>query len=147
MRGFCRACGEECSPIHPVLDPQQQPKPFAKQIGGALTYPFKSDGIILLAAGTIFYAVVTYLAAHAAMAGLLLTIFGTGYLISYYQRILQSSAIGENEMPDWPDFTNFSDLASPIFQAFGTILISFGPAILLRFSCLKKTLGAGWGAV
>jgi hypothetical protein len=144
MRGFCRACGEECSPIHPVLDPQQQPKPFAKQIGGAFTYPFKSDGIILLVAGTIFYAVVSYLAAHAMMAGLLLMIFGTGYLISYYQRILQSSAIGENEMPDWPDFTNFSDLASPIFQAFGTILISFGPAILLRIFVQEESAWREW---
>jgi hypothetical protein len=64
--------------------------------------------------------------------GIVLMFAVTGYMISYFQRILVSSAGGEDRMPDWPDFTSFGDLASPIFQFVGTYALSFGPWIALE---------------
>jgi hypothetical protein len=123
---------------------------FAGVMGGAFAYPFKHDGVILLIAGTIFYVVINFLTAHAQIFGFVLMIFGTGYLFNYLQRILISSASGENRMPDWPDFTDWSDVTGPFIQVLGTAVFSFGPAILVKVLAPADaawTHGALMGAV
>ena len=129
MRKFCRTCGVECSRLKTRFAASASPKSFVSQISGAFAYPFKADGVILLVAGTVFYVVLGFVAAHAAIVGLAVMLFGTGYLVSYYQRILLTSATGEAKMPDWPDFTNLGDLVLPVLQFIGTALFSFGPLI------------------
>jgi hypothetical protein len=132
LRKFCRTCDVECSPITIRSAASTAPKTFASQITGALAYPFKADGVMLLVAGTIFYVVLGFVAARAAIVGLAVMFFGTGYLVSYYQRILLTSATGEAKMPDWPDFTNLGDFVSPVLQFIGTALFAFGPFIALN---------------
>lgn len=132
IRKFCRTCGVECSALKIRFAAASPPKSFAGQIFGAFAYPFKADGVILLVAGTIFYVVLGFVAAHAAIVGLAIVLFGSGYLVSYYQRILLTSATGEVKMPDWPDFTNLGDFVSPVLQFIGTALFSFGPFIALN---------------
>ncbi len=131
-RMFCRTCDVECSPITIRSAASTAPKTFASQMAGAFAYPFKADGVILLVAGTIFYVVLGFVAARAAIVGLAVMFFGTGYLVSYYQRILLTSATGEAKMPDWPDFTNLGDFVSPVLQFIGTALFAFGPFIALN---------------
>jgi pSer/pThr/pTyr-binding forkhead associated (FHA) protein len=136
-RKFCRACGVECAllgaPPARVIPHAQS---FAGRLAGAFLYPFKGDGVILLAGGTIFYAVISAASFFARFAGvfglaviLMITVFGTGYLICYLRRILTSSAIGKEDMPDWPDVTEFSDdILAPFLQFLGTVLACFLPA-------------------
>jgi hypothetical protein len=93
--------------------------------------------VILLATGAIFYAIFNAASFFARYAGLLgavavlvLTVFGVGYLISYLQRILTSSAMGKEEMPDWPDASEFGeDILAPFLQLLGTALACFLPAL------------------
>lgn len=127
---LCRSCGGECNPLFEEL-PAESPV-FSRLIGGAFTYPFKHDGVILLVAGTVFYSLMNFLARHAFLFGIILMILGTGYLISYMQRILVTSAMGEKRMPDWPDFGDFSDVTSPFIQFLGAVILSFSAAILLK---------------
>jgi pSer/pThr/pTyr-binding forkhead associated (FHA) protein len=154
-RQFCRACGVECAPlgVRPaVVVPQAQS--FAGRLGGAFLYPFKGDGMILLATGTICYAIInaaSFFAQFAFLYGmvviLMVTVFATGYLICYLQRILTSSAIGEDEMPDWPDFSGFSDILGPFLQFLGTVAACFLPALAVSLFVAHDNPWAGPGKV
>ena len=135
---FCRACGVECAPTGARpggVVPRE--RSFAEQLGGAFVYPFKGDGVILLAAGTIFYAIInaaSFFAQFALLYGavviLMLTGFAMGYLISYLRSIVASSAAGKEELPNWPDFTEFyGDIMAPFLQFLGTLLVCFLPAL------------------
>jgi hypothetical protein len=139
-RKFCRGCAVECTPLR--LRPQAMGRPeegFGQQAAAAFGYPFAGDGLILLATGTVFYTVIggvqsvaKYALAFGAMAIGFLTLFGTGYLLSYLRRILTSSAMGERTMPDWPDFSDASaDIVVPFCQFLVTVMACFLP-----LSCL-----------
>ena len=150
-RHFCRACGVECAPLgaRPVrVLPQEQS--FAARLGGAFLYPFKGDGVILLVSGTVFIAILNALSFFARFAFLyglmvilLLTAFATGYLIAYLQRILASSATGKEEMPDWPDFSEFGDILSPFLQFLGTLAACFLPALAVWLFVARDNRWAG----
>jgi hypothetical protein len=109
---------------------------FASRLGSAFLYPLKGDGVMLLVTGTIFYGLINAARFFARFAGLLglvplalLGVFGTGYLICYLCRILTSSAMGEEAMPDWPDVSEWSDIVMPLLQFVGTVVACFLPAI------------------
>jgi hypothetical protein len=148
MRGrierFCRTCGVECETVRTTAPTITPPPPFARQIRSAFGYPLHGDGLILLGAGAVFFFVVNVFAKHAAILGLLVSLAAAGYLIRYYQQILTTSATGRDTMPDWPDFTDFGDLVSPIVQFLGTFAISFGPAIALNIFVAPETTWKAW---
>ncbi len=150
---FCRVCSVECTPLSPALSRVANAEiSFPAALRSAFSYPLKGDGIILLIAGGIFLMLIDaarFLARFAFLYGLvalvLLTVFGTGYLVSYLRRIVTSSAGGENKMPDWPDFTDFgTDILSPFLQFIGTVIFSFGPAIVLTVAAPADTSWLGW---
>mgnify|MGYP001346114932 CR=1 FL=1 len=140
---LCRKCRTECDRLIREIPSESKPV-FAKSVGSAFVYPFKSDGIVLLIAGAVFFCVVSFLARYSAIVGLLLMVFATGYLLAYYQRILLSTSIGEDRMPDWPEFTDWSDLLSPILQFIGTLLFSFGPALLIQLFVPEELAVKPW---
>ncbi|MCW5553231.1 MAG: FHA domain-containing protein [Verrucomicrobiae bacterium] len=142
---FCRACGSECAPLFDEVEPET-PR-FAPVIGGAFSYPFKHDGLILLLAGTVFYTLIDLMSRVVPLIGLILMLFGTGYLVCYMQRILVASAMGEKRMPDWPDLSNWSEVFPPFFQFLGTIVFSFAPAILVRVFAPRDAAWADWAYV
>ena len=56
--------------------------------------------------------------------------FGTGYLMAYLRRILNASALGEDDMPEWPEISDYSsDIVSPFRQLVATVAFCFAPAI------------------
>jgi hypothetical protein len=139
-RKFCRACGVECAPLGaPPARVVPQDQSFVGQLAGAFSYPFKGDGVILLAGGTIFYAILNAASFFAMFGGffgmaaiLMLTVFGAGYLLAYLRRILTCSAIGNEEMPAWPDVSELmDDILAPFLQLLGTVLACFLPALAL----------------
>jgi hypothetical protein len=58
-------------------------------------------------------------------------ILGCGYLFSYLKKIITFTAHGDQNMPDWPELTEWKeDIVSPMFQFLMISLFSFGPAFL-----------------
>jgi hypothetical protein len=149
---FCRTCSVECLALKPVIQEEEVEQSFPQLVRSAFVYPLKGDGIMLLVGGGIFFLLLDgarYLAKFALFYGLVamlvLTVFGTGYLVSYLRRILTSSAAGENTMPDWPDFTDYgSDILSPFLQFLGTVMFCFAPAIVLMFAAPADSAWLGW---
>lgn len=140
VRKFCRACGGECVPVRVPLPETRPPAGFFKQLPWVFGYPLMGDGLILLVAGSVVFAVLNA-AAAAAMFGifglvalLILTVVSTGYLFNYCKRIITSTAEGESEPPDWPDFSDWSeDILVPFGQFLALVVLAFGPTVILSW--------------
>lgn len=150
-RSFCRACSTECEPLKaPVISDEGEPS-FVGLARGAFSYPLKGDGIVLLLTGAAFFLlidgakfVLKFMPGYGWVVLLLLIVFGTGYLTAYLRQILTGTAMGEDKMPDWPEFTGFDSVASPFLQLIGTVVFSFGPAIALTVYAAFAREGAPW---
>lgn len=80
----------------------------------------------MLVIGTVIFAVLGFLARFSLWA----LLFGTGYFLSYMQRIMTCSGYGEEEMPGWPDFTDFwADIILPMLLLAGTFLVCIAPGL------------------
>ena len=136
---FCQHCGVACSPVRSEYTNQELPKTFFSLLPKALTYPLTEDGAVLLIAGTIFFVVIHYAQMLASFAGIfgfaavmMLSVFGSGYLIAFMQDIVRTSGSGDKKMPDWPDFTDIgAEILPPIMQFVVTLLACFLPAIAM----------------
>jgi hypothetical protein len=123
-RKYCRGCGSPCEPLEVWTAPTAPSPGFLRLLPGAFSYPLRGNGIILLISGGALFLLLGFL----PFLGFLIT----GYLFSYAKRIIAASAEGENEPPDWPDFTNFiEDIVLPYIQMLALIVFMFGPAFLL----------------
>ncbi|HAO77691.1 MAG TPA: hypothetical protein DCQ92_01710 [Verrucomicrobia subdivision 3 bacterium] len=149
---FCRTCVTECTPLIPAATTDDTADlPFTRQIIGAFKYPLKGDGMILIAVGTFFFllldgakAVSRFGFIYGWVALGMLTVFGTGYLFAYLRLILNASALGEDEMPEWPEMTG---MVSIFFEFLGTVLFCFAPAIgLTIYAGYSAFHGTGDGA-
>lgn len=99
---------------------------FYRRLPGTLVFPFRRNGIILLIIGALVFLVLEFLARFSWI----LTVISTGYLFAYMQKIISHSAQGEDDMPDFPEFSEWwSDIIQPFLQFTGTAVVSFAPAI------------------
>ncbi len=102
---------------------------FGLKLAGAFGYPFKGSGIVLLIVATGCLAVLEFLSGLPFVW--LLQVFFGGYLCAYYINVIGSSAGGEEELPDWPDFTNlWDDILRPILLFAAAFLVSLAPLII-----------------
>lgn len=123
-RRFCRHCGSECQPLQPRLEPARPLPGFYASLPRALLYPFQGNGVILLIAGTAFFYILNFL----PLIGLLFA----GYLFAYAKSIITSTANGQADPPDWPEFSDWKeDILVPYGQVIALGLLYFGPACLI----------------
>jgi hypothetical protein len=154
----CRTCAVECTTLELPVDDAPEEKPFRRQIAGAFAYPVRGDGAYSLVLGAIMLLLVNgamFLATFALFYGvtalIFLSVFSGGYVMSYLKSILATTAGGKDEMPDWPEISDFSsDLVAPFFQMLGLMLCCFGPAIAMNIyigiegNALADTYIYGW---
>jgi len=96
----------------------------------AIAYPLKGSGKFLLLA----FAVCIFMLQAACVVfpfvgffTFLLAVYVSAYVLS----VVRSSAAGEDEPPDWPDFTElWEEIVQPILLAVSATIISFGPSWL-----------------
>lgn len=116
----------------------KRPRAFYQNILSAFQYPLHKDGLFLLVCGAIFFGILaflrTILGGGIGAVGLLLGLFSVGYIFSYMQVIISSSAIGDDDMPLWPDFINWWDSGvHPSLQFFGIMFVCLGPFPVAAF--------------
>lgn len=122
-RKICRKCGTGCQQLRVRPVPETRPT-FWKLLPAAFSYPFRGNGLFVMIAGVLVYLVVGWL----PLMGLLVA----GYMFNYCKQIVATSAAGQPEAPDWPDFTEWGEtIIIPYFHLFALVAVSFGPAILL----------------
>jgi hypothetical protein len=130
FKRYCRRCGGECITLEVKTAPVQAPRGFFPQVRGAFLYPFKGTGVMVLIAATIVFAALNAFARIGMHWGLIIKVIATGYLFSYMQNIVQSTAVQDEEMPPLPSMADmWQDVLLPCLQLVGLTLIAFGPAI------------------
>lgn len=135
---FCRHCGTECTPVQVHAQPVVE-KGFFSRLPGAFLYPFRGAGVLMVVAGMVILAMLKFGAMMMQMGslrflifGLLLQIFAGGYLFSFLQNIIHSTAAQDPELPDLPGLSNFlDDILLPFLRLLGLMTFCFGPAIVL----------------
>lgn len=140
---FCKVCGERALPLEGAParagGSTQEVKRLAAlrrpySLGQAFAYPFRGLGIFL------------FVAALACKGGLeILVRYGTGcyrfvlalgfwsLMIGLQFKIVRSTANGENELPDWPDYFSWGERFHDILVYLILMLWQFGPAALYAY--------------
>lgn len=94
-----------------------------------LTYAYRGGGKYVLIVCVVL-SVVAKLASIAPLVGPLAGILLSGYFCATYFQMIQSSATGGREAPEFPDTANlFEDIIWPMLQIVVVGLVSFGPFI------------------
>jgi hypothetical protein len=103
---------------------------FYRSLPRTFIYPFNKRGMLMLAMGAVFFLIMEVAVRFAFIFKITIFIFTYGYLFAYMQRIVSASAQGEDDVPDFPDVTEFwSDIFLPFLLFTGTFVVSFAPAI------------------
>lgn len=94
-----------------------------------LTYAYRGSGKYVLIL-CVALSLVAKLAGIAPLAGPIAGLLLSGYFCAIYFQMIQSSATGGKEAPEFPDTANlFQDIILPMLQIFAVGLVSFGPMI------------------
>jgi hypothetical protein len=136
----CPSCGGICVDLEMHRKAQlKKQATFLSLLPDAFRYPLRKNGPILLVCGTIFFTVVEgarELLAHVRIGGFMMMaywitlVIGTGYLFAFMQNIIVSSTNGEDQMPGFPEVSNFSDdIFMPFLRFFMIQALCFGPGI------------------
>ena len=119
------------------LEVPEEIEPFWHDIVGLFKYPVSGSGIYLLIGGTVFVAVLEFIARLPTIffyGSIILSIFLAGYLCAYFISVMRSSARGGTSPPDWPDIT---DMVSNVFRSLLIVsfpaTVSFFPALVYWF--------------
>jgi hypothetical protein len=126
VKKTCRKCGADCTPVLAHYQNLASPKGFFARLPGAFAYPFRGSGLLVLIVSTILFAALDYLG--GGLIGIGVTVLALGYLFSYMQNIIHSTAAEDTEMPELP---GMDGLFSAFFSLAGTVVVSFAPAIAM----------------
>jgi len=100
---------------------------FGWYVMDAFSYPFRGDGFIILALGMVLFTIVDFI----GLFSLFISIAAWGYLLLMLQQVIHGTAMGENRLPNWPDFDGFGELFTKWVQWLVVMVVSFGAAIVL----------------
>ncbi len=126
MHKFCRRCGTECSPLQVKLQRPGDSENFFRRLPGVFAYPARGSGLFVLIVCTIVMSALDFIS--AGLFSIFITMIFFGYLFSFMQNIIHSTASGDEEMPGWPPFDG---LYGCFFRLAGAALVSFGAAFAL----------------
>lgn len=159
---FCRRCGERALPLDaseaasvPARRRQAARRAAASyRFTDALAYPFRGYGAFAFWGYLVALAgvgVLVLLLGGSPIAGLMISGFAGGILglllAAYLFAIARSTADGDDELPDWPDF-DFWPLIGRLLLSLAVTAFSLLPLALLAWivGCGPGELLAGGGA-
>jgi hypothetical protein len=71
------------------------------------------------------------LASFFPLLGFVIAVGASGYFAAYSFKIINTTAIGQEQACDWPDFRDFwTDLIAPWLCVLAALFFSFGPSYL-----------------
>ena len=131
---FCRGCGATCNELQLSFEAPKE-KTFFSELPRAVIYPFRGTGVLVLIVTTIVFAALEFLS--AGWAGILIKMAALGYVFSYVQNIIHSTASGDDKLPELPAMEG---LFGSFFRLAGTLLVSFGPALVAAYLAIAQEM-------
>lgn len=106
-----------------------------------LSYPFRGGGKYILLIGAIL-SIGADLASLAPLVGGIASFLLFGYFCAVYFKIIESSAVGGKEAPEYPELSNLmEDVIWPMLQIVVVFLVSFAPLWSYLFATGKEAHG------
>src|SRR4028118_318130 len=142
---FCGLCGERAMPldagkpatVREVRRHEAVTKPYSFM--DALSYPFRGSGKLMFAAAVISMLFVQLLLSYGM--GLWRYLFAAGFwslMIGLQFSIVRTTAEGDNELPEWPDYSDFGERFADIVTYLVITLLQLGPAAAYVFFGLES---------
>lgn len=132
---FCKICGERAvglaggEPVRPQQRQREELLARPYSLKEAMLYPFRGLGLYLFISGSIAFGLAQFLASFTCL-GLIFFFIILTLMIGLQFKIVRSTADGDNELPDWPEYFALSerifDLLTYVFLAF----LQFAPVVL-----------------
>jgi hypothetical protein len=141
---FCRLCRERALPLDPRLPATTTSlhraltrlQPF--RWSAAFGYPFQGSGIFWMYFGLLVVLEIAgsfpVFALAAVMVRLLVACLIPGVLFA----IILRSAEGDNDLPDWPDYSDMGERFREVLMFLGTCFVVLLPAILATVLCANQ---------
>ena len=133
---FCRSCGGLAAPLEVRIEAPEA-KNFFRELPRAFVYPFRGSGIMMLVVATIIFTVLDVIS--AGFFAWIMKAAAIGYIFSYAQNIIHSTAADDDRMPEMP---GMDDVFGGFFRLAGAVLISFGPAFIVAFLAFFQEMPA-----
>jgi hypothetical protein len=131
---MCRKCGTECTPVHVKAASRSDQAGFFSRLPGVFVYPAKGAGIFVLIVCAIVMGALEWLGTvFFSIFVIFIWVVFLGYLFSFMQNIIHSTAAGDEEMPGWP---SFDDLGGCFLRLLGALALSFGVPIVFTVMAL-----------
>ncbi len=137
---FCRLCGEQALPLdasQPATTQQKQrheaiTRPYS--LAEAMLYPFRGMGLYLYIGTVVLLVFLGFLVKFSFGCYRFLLYFGLWSLIIGLQfKIVRSTAEGENELPDWPDYADWMERIGDLVKYLFITLLNTGPFVLYLY--------------
>lgn len=114
--------GQSCMADFNVLE-------FMNILKDILTYAYRGSGKYVLVLCVVL-SLIAKIAGIAPLVGPIASLLLTAYFCAIFFQLIQSSATGGKEAPEFPDTANFfEDIIWPMLQVWIVALVSFGPMI------------------
>ncbi len=132
---FCQVCGERAVPLGeaPAARPQDLkrqatlPRPYSFQ--EALAYPFRGMGlyVTLGAPFVLFFIEFVGRFGIGCMGPFVFVPLFWAMLVGLQFKIVRSTAEGEDELPDWPDFMDVAERVMDLVTYLVILVVTFAP--------------------
>ncbi len=108
------------------------------------TYAYRGSGKYILIC-CIVLSVVAKIAALAPLFGAIAGILLSGYFSAVYFQMIQSTATGNDEAPQFPEMANiFEDIIWPMLQITVVFVVSFGPLFVYEIAADESKALISW---
>jgi hypothetical protein len=155
VRKTCRTCGAECAPLQVQSAAGAGDRGFLGRLPNALAYPLRGAGVFVLLVGIVLFGLLRlgvfsleyglrgatgiFSAVRLTIFGVIVIIWAGGYLFTFLQSILHSTAAEDRELSDLPGMNLLEDILRPLLRLLGLLVFCFGPALILSFFSSRIT--------
>ncbi len=124
---------------------EDKPPAFLGALPGAFVYPFRGSAAwIILVSGTILFSMMK-IVTFAPIIGIFAYIILFGYFIAYLFAIIRETAIGENQVANFPSASDvWGDIIVPLMQFVFTTLGCMLPAIVAAIVLADRPAEYAW---
>ncbi|MEE8239867.1 MAG: hypothetical protein V3R16_01250 [Nitrospirales bacterium] len=120
-------------PVQATAEKKHTALPMPQQVMDSFRYPLTCSGMILIITGSLFFLFLNVMM-FLPFIGIMVVIFAFGYLTAFMFKIINDTAEGGENPPDWPGCSDFwIDIVKPFVHTLSCSVMSFIPLLALLY--------------
>jgi hypothetical protein len=145
----CPECGGFVRPL------KRQPRNVSDQsfwyyATTALAWPLSLRGLVVVVINAAFltlllgFAYAVTVSPMGALLSLFVVMFAYGYVFLLFLRVVQQTALGEQDTPSTPDVEGLGDAFMALFRVLVVLLVWIGPALIAYHAAEQQATAVFW---